>query len=109
MQITYSKLVRDRIPEIIQADGHRAVTRVLDEESYRVALLEKLTEEAHEARQAPAGQLAGELADVLEVLRAISEANGLSWDHILEIATRKRTERGAFDNRIFLEYVDQNG
>ena len=57
MQISYSKLVRDRIPEIIQADGHRAVTRVLDEDSYRAALLEKLVEEAHEARQAPAEQL----------------------------------------------------
>jgi predicted house-cleaning noncanonical NTP pyrophosphatase (MazG superfamily) len=106
MQISYSKLVRDRIPEIIRADGHRAVTRVLDEESYQSALLEKLVEEAHEARQAPAEQLPGELADVLEVLQAIAEARGLGWNHILEIATRKRTERGAFGNRIFLEYVD---
>ena len=105
MQISYSKLVRDRIPEIIQADGHRAVTRVLDEESYRAALLEKLIEEAHEARQAPAEQLAGELADVLEVIQAIADVHGLSWT-TLETATRKRTERGAFDNRIFLEYVD---
>lgn len=107
MQISYSKLVRDRIPEIIQAEGHRAVTRVLDEESYRVALLEKLAEEAHEARQASAEQLAAELADVLEVLQALAEAHGLSWNHILEIAARKCTERGAFDNRIFLEYVEQ--
>ena len=106
MQISYSKLVRDRIPEIIQADGHRAVTRVLDEDSYRAALLEKLVEEAHEARQAPAEQLPGELADVLEVLQAIAEAHSLGWNHILETATRKRTERGAFENRIFLEYVD---
>ena len=55
MQISYSKLVRDRIREIIQADGHRTVTRVLDEESYPAALLEKLIEEAHEARQAAVG------------------------------------------------------
>jgi predicted house-cleaning noncanonical NTP pyrophosphatase (MazG superfamily) len=41
MQISYNKLVRDRIPEIIQAEGHRAVTRILDEESYRAPLLEK--------------------------------------------------------------------
>jgi predicted house-cleaning noncanonical NTP pyrophosphatase (MazG superfamily) len=66
MQISYRKLVRDRIPEIIRADGHKAVTHVLDEESYRAALLEKLIEEAHEARQAPATQLAAELADVFE-------------------------------------------
>lgn len=109
MQISYSKLVRDRIPEIIQADGHKTVTRVLDEESYRVALLEKLAEEAHEAQQAPVEELAGELADVLEVLQAIAQAHGLPWDDILAIAARKRTERGAFQDRIFLEYVEQSG
>lgn len=108
MQISYSKLARDRIPEIIQADGHRAVTRVLDQESYRAALLEKLTEEADEARLAPAGQLAAELADVLEVLQALAEAHDLTWNDILAIAARKRTERGAFQGRIFLEYVEQS-
>jgi predicted house-cleaning noncanonical NTP pyrophosphatase (MazG superfamily) len=60
-------------------------------------------------RQASAGRLGDELADVVEVLHAIAEANGLSWDRVLEIATRKRIERGAFDNRIFLEYVEQSG
>jgi predicted house-cleaning noncanonical NTP pyrophosphatase (MazG superfamily) len=109
VQISYHKLVRDRIPQIIQADGHKAVTRVLDEESFQAALLEKLTEEVREARQAPAEQLAAELADVLEVLQAIAQAHGLTWNDILTIAARKRTERGAFDNRIFLEYVEQPG
>jgi predicted house-cleaning noncanonical NTP pyrophosphatase (MazG superfamily) len=107
MQISHRKLVRDRIPEIIQADGHRAVTRVLDEESYRAALLEKLTEEAHEVRQAPAEQLVAELADVLEVLKALAKAHGLTWDQILVTAATKSAERGAFDHRIFLEYVEQ--
>jgi predicted house-cleaning noncanonical NTP pyrophosphatase (MazG superfamily) len=106
MRITYNKLVRDQIPEIIQADGHRAVIRILDQESYRAALLEKLAEEAQEAREAPAELLDVELADVLEVLQAIAQAHDLSWNDILEIAKRKRAERGAFENRIFLEYVD---
>jgi len=108
MQISYNKLVRDRIPEIIQADGHKPVTRVLDEESYRAALLEKLTEEAQEARQAPVEQLAAELADVLEVLQAIAQAHGLIWNDVLAIADRKRADRGAFRNRIFLEYVQES-
>jgi hypothetical protein len=54
---------RNRIPEIIHADGHNAVTRVLDEQSYQAALLEKLTEKDQEARHAPAGQPAAELAE----------------------------------------------
>lgn len=108
MQITHNKLVRDQIPEIIQADGGRAVTRVLDEDGYRLALLEKLTEEAYEARAASTGQLAGELADVLEVLQAITEAHSLTWDEIVALAERKRDERGGFAGRIFLEYVERN-
>jgi hypothetical protein len=65
-----------------------------------------LAEEAREARQAPAAQLPGELADVLEVLQALAQAHGGSWTRLQEIATRKRTERGAFNDRIFLEYAD---
>ena len=39
MRVTYNKLVRDRIPEIIEADGYRAVTRVLPDADYRASLL----------------------------------------------------------------------
>jgi predicted house-cleaning noncanonical NTP pyrophosphatase (MazG superfamily) len=60
------KLVRDRIPEIIKSEGHRPVTRVLDEASYRQALLAKFIEEAQEASRATPDGLPGELADVLE-------------------------------------------
>ena len=31
----------------------------------------------------------------------------MSWKDIVSEASRKRAERGGFDNRIFLEYVDQ--
>jgi predicted house-cleaning noncanonical NTP pyrophosphatase (MazG superfamily) len=107
MRVTYDKLVRDHIPEIIRAAGHHPVTRVLDHPAYQVALLDKLVEEAHEARQTPTGHLAAELADVLEVLQAIAAAHDLPWDHIVATATGKRTERGAFTARLFLEYVEE--
>jgi predicted house-cleaning noncanonical NTP pyrophosphatase (MazG superfamily) len=108
MKVTYNKLVRDRIPEIISAAGHHPVTRVLDQANYEATLLEKLREEAQEASQAPGGQLAAELADVLEVLQAIAAAHDLPWDRILQVAAAKRDERGAFKNRIFLEYVEES-
>jgi len=107
MRVTYHKLVRDQIPAIIAADGHQAVTRVLDDAGYEAALRAKLLEEAHEAQAAPDGQLASELADVLEVLQALAAAHDMSWEDIVSEASRKRAERGGFDQRIFLEYVDQ--
>lgn len=79
---------------------------MLDDADYRGALLAKPTEETQEARRASSDQLAGELADVLEVLQTIANAHGLSWEQVLKVATVKRADRGSFDDRIFLESVE---
>ena len=106
MPVVYRKLVRDRIPEIIQAEGRHPVTRVLDDAGYRQALLAKLVEEAREASHATTDDLPGELADVLEVLRALTMAAGMSWPQLLALAEDKRRRRGGFGRRIFLESVE---
>ena len=49
MRVDHGKLVRDRIPAIIESHGYRAVAHTPDEDSYRTALLAKLAEEAREA------------------------------------------------------------
>jgi len=106
MPVVYRKLVRDRIPEIIQAEGRHPVTRVLDDAGYREALLSKLVEEAREASHATADDLPGELADVLEVLRALTTTAGMSWPQLLALAEDKLGQRGGFRRRIFLESVE---
>jgi len=107
MRVIHHKLVRDRIPAIIAADGGQPATRILDRAGYEAALRAKLLEEAHEAQAAPDGQLASELADVLEVLQALAAVHDMGWEEVVSEASRKRAERGGFDQRIFLEYVDQ--
>ena len=107
MRLDYHKLVRDGIPCIIEADGGQPVTRVLDQAGYLVALRAKLVEEAEKARSAPDRQLRSELADVLEILRALAAAQGMSWEDVVGEAERKRYERGGFDQRTFLEYVER--
>jgi predicted house-cleaning noncanonical NTP pyrophosphatase (MazG superfamily) len=107
MRVSYNKLIRDRIPEIIEADGHRAVTRVLQDEYYRTALQAKLVEEAREAENAPDDELAGELADVWEVFQALLATLPLTHHELEALATAKRDKRGGFDSRIFLEYTEQ--
>ena len=106
MRVTYNKLIRDRIPEIIEADGHRAVTRVLPDADYRAALLAKLVEEAREAENAPDDELAGELADVWEVFQALLATLPLAQHELEALAAVKRGKRGGFDSRIFLEYTE---
>lgn len=106
MRVTYNKLIRDRIPGVIHADGRRAVTRVLDNRNYQSALLAKLVEEANEAQVASADDLPGELADILEVLQALVPALAMTWEELLALASAKRRQRGGFTQRLFLEYVE---
>lgn len=106
MRITfYNKLVRDRIPEIIKADGHIPVTRVLDRDDYRTALFAKLEEEAEELRAAPEADRLGELADLQEVLNALAGSYGYTPAEVAFKAGAKRGLRGGFDNRIYLEHA----
>jgi predicted house-cleaning noncanonical NTP pyrophosphatase (MazG superfamily) len=100
---TYNKLVRDRIPEIIVGDGKSPVTRTLDDAEYVAHLKMKLVEEAQEAAAARSGEdLAMELADVLEVVRALATASGLSLQDVEEFRRRRAVSRGGFERRILL-------
>ncbi len=99
----YNKLVRDKIPEIIEADGKTCKTRILDDEEYLAALEEKLNEEVAEYQK---DKNLEEMADVLEVLQAICIAKGYSLEELEAMRARKSEKRGGFANRIFLESVE---
>ena len=99
----YNKLVRDKIPENIEADGKFCKTRILSDEEYIASLEEKLNEEVAEYQ---ADKNLEEMADVLEVLQAICIARGYSLDELELLRTKKANERGGFAEKIFLEYVE---
>jgi predicted house-cleaning noncanonical NTP pyrophosphatase (MazG superfamily) len=101
----HRKLVRDRIPAIIRSDGRRPVVQVLAPGQRRAALFAKLLEEADEAVRADAHDVLEELADVLEVLRALAAELGLSMADVTAVADHKRAERGGFDGGLFLVEV----
>lgn len=95
------KLVRDRIPEIIEADGRTAEVRQLSDDEYEAALLDKLSEEVQELRDATAVERLGEAADVYEVLLALVDHMGASYDELVSTAETKRRERGSFSRRLW--------
>ncbi|MBE6262830.1 MAG: phosphoribosyl-ATP pyrophosphohydrolase [Prevotella sp.] len=101
--IVYNKLVRDRIPEIIEADGRTCVTRFLPEDEYLQALDQKLNEEVAEYQ---ADKSLEEMADVLEVLQAICVARGYTLDELEAKRAEKADKRGGFAERIWLEGVE---
>lgn len=104
---TYDKLVRDRIPELIAAEGRQPVVVVLPSAERAQALIAKLGEEAAEVAAADAPDVPEELADVLEVVRALAREAGLSLDDVVALADRKREVRGAFEQGLFLVRVEE--
>lgn len=97
------KLVRDGIPAIIRASGQTPQVRVLAESEYQSAVFDKLLEEATELQCAPVAEQLGEAADVYEVLLAAADTMGITMDEIVMAAQQKRTERGGFRERLWLD------
>ena len=98
----FNKLVRDKIPEIIRENGEEPVVRNLDLAEYERELNKKLQEEVNE--YLVDGNVE-ELADIEEVLRALLELKGLSYDEFEIMRKSKCEKRGAFKDRIFLESI----
>jgi len=97
--MTYNKLVRDRIPEMIRQNGETPVVRVLGDEEYRHCLERKLDEEVAEFHR---DRNLEELADILEVVYALAESLGADREELLEVYRRKNQQRGGFGERYFL-------
>lgn len=101
----YGKLVRDGIPQIIEDAGDESVHRALGEAEYVPALLSKVSEEAAELLGAAPEERMGELADLYEVITALTAALGYTWDDLQSAAAKKREARGGFEQRLWLEAV----
>jgi len=99
MRKEYHKLVRDRIPEIIEAQGQLCVSRVLDPEEYLKMVDAKLDEELAEYHSE---QNLEELADLMEVIYAAAEARGYSEEQLEQVRLQKKAQRGGFQKRLFL-------
>lgn len=100
----YHKLVRDRIPEIVEQSGKTCVCSVLSNEDYLKMLDEKLNEELAEYQESKSME---ELADLLEVVRAVALARGSSPEEVEEIRRMKAGLRGGFAKKILLEEVTE--
>lgn len=103
--IKYHKLVRDRIPEIIELSGKACSTEVLSDEDYLRMIDAKLDEELAEYHK---DQSLEELADLIEVVYAAVKARGYTLDQLETTRAEKAAKRGAFENRIFLKEVTEN-
>ena len=104
MEKIYNKLVRDKIPEIIENDGEKPIVRVLNDNEYKKELEKKLKEEYEEFLIAEKkSERLEELADMLEVIRTLALLEDEDIQFIIDIMDKKREKRGGFTKKIFLE------
>lgn len=103
--IKYSKLVRDRIPEIIEASGKACVTEILSDENYLRMIDAKLDEELAEYHK---DQNVEELADLIEVIYAAAIGRGYTIEQLEKVRAEKAEKRGGFQKKILLLEVTED-
>ena len=103
-KISYHKLVRDRIPEIITTDGKTCTVEFLSDADYLTMLDAKLDEELAEYHKEPSVE---ELADLLEVIYAAAKARGWSVEEVDRVRKEKAAQRGGFEKKLLLKEVTE--
>ena len=99
----YHKLVRDKIPEVLDAKKIKYTISIAGEIEFEKKLSEKLQEEVDEFNESKDIE---ELADILEVVYAFADLKKSNKEEIETIRVKKAKERGSFNQRIILEKTD---
>lgn len=109
MKLIHNKLVRDKIPEIINQASKECKIKILNDDKYSNELKKKLCEEAKEVLETKSKQeLIGEISDVLETIDALKEVYKIDDQELIKAKNSKANKNGAFKEKIFLEYVIDN-
>ncbi len=104
----YNKIVRDKVPSVIAANGGKPTSRVLAQDEFARLLRDKLVEEAREVVGAQSYEaLVSQLADVAEVVATLQKLHDISDDDMAGVRAAKLAERGGFDGRVYLESVEE--
>ncbi len=98
----YDKLVRDLIPQIIEASGKTCDLEIVSDEVAFQYLVTKLDEEVSEFKQ---DLNLEELADVLEVLVGLTQKLGYTEQDLFNKRDEKKAARGGFEKNIVLKAV----
>lgn len=106
MEKQYNKLVRDKIPDIIEEQGNFPIYHILSKTEYTTCLNNKLKEEAEEYLK---NNCVEELCDIFEVIKAIYTSMGITDAEFDAVRNQKAQKNGAFRDRIFLEKVVEEG
>ena len=103
MERVYNKLVREKIPVLIEGKYVTPVTSILNDDECKLELEKKLYEDYMEVIESSGEDRLFELADMIEVIKSLALLSGKTLEDIIELANGKRIKRGGFEKKIFLE------
>ena len=101
----FNKVIRDKIPESIQKDGHTCNVQVISDEKFLLEIEKKLSEEVTEYQN---NKTPEELIDILEVIYKIAQLKGISKDELEKIRVKKLEDKGGFAKNLFLIDTSQS-
>ena len=102
MKILYDKMVRDRIPEILEETGKEYSIVKCNEDDILAYAKKKLLEEAMEFVENPCAE---EAADIIEILKFICSRMGFYEIQIEAAGISKYARKGGFQKNYILEWV----
>ncbi|MET4559923.1 putative house-cleaning noncanonical NTP pyrophosphatase (MazG superfamily) [Lysinibacillus parviboronicapiens] len=104
----YHKLVRDLIPQMIEATGKTCVTSILEPNAHLREIKTKMQEEALELQEATSKiEAVEELADILELVHTALAIYGVTYEQLEQVRVLKREQRGGFLQGIYLIEVEE--
>jgi predicted house-cleaning noncanonical NTP pyrophosphatase (MazG superfamily) len=104
-KISYpQRLVRDRIPEIIESLGNMVIWERLDDEAYAKALLVTIVRSSEQF--ADTGSLEA-LADIMDCIDSWLDVQGLSMDEVNRARVERQKRCGNYDGRRLLVHVSE--
>lgn len=103
----FEKLIRNKLPDRMRSQKIQIFAHPIEKEEYILQLKNKLLEETTEVKKTEETQeILEELADLLEVIHALSLALGFSIEKIEALRTEKKSEKGGFDNSHFISHIE---
>ncbi len=109
-RVFYRKLIRDKVPAKMASLGVAFETRTLSTEEFRKALLRKIEEEAGGVQNAQnREELVSEIADVLDVIVAIQQLEGITDQELSAALMQNNEKKGGYDTKTYLEWSADDG
>lgn len=104
----YYRLVRDKVPELIEKSGKKATCRTLNDIEYKQALKDILVEKAYDIQKAETNEEIGMIiADITTINAALMGCIEMEDDDLIDCVNKKIIEKGFYEDRKFLISVEE--